>query len=580
MGVLEGFGFGLVFPLVRVLAEPTALNNDGFLGRAYQWSGVESPNTFLAIIGALIFGILLLKSMLSIVYIRWQSGLIARGESDVAVRLFRHYLFADYSFHLRRHSAELIRNIQLLVTTMFGRMLFPLVQLVAESFIILAIVITLVVVDPIAAFAAIGILGLTAIAYLQVYGGRTHDLGADDVRLQGDSQRQVQEGLGGVKTLHALGRLEPVADHFQTVRTELAQVRQKQLFSNQLPRYLLEAALVVALVVIVVVVIGTRSGAQAVATLGLLAAGSFRLMPSLGRVLTTSNGAAAARVATEVVVNELSALLPVDPLTLHQVEPLEFKRDLRLESVTFIYPGSVEQVLHGIDLTVARGESVGLVGASGAGKTTLVDLVLGLLRPTSGRLLVDGEPIEGARLMAWRRAVGYVPQEVFLFDDTIQRNIAVGLDDDLVDTGRLDRAVSLAQLSDLIAELPEGLGTRLGERGVRLSGGQRQRVGIARALYGQPRMLILDEATSALDGLTEAAITATVEALHGELTMLVIAHRLSTVSRCDRIVLLAAGAVEGAGTFDELAKGSESFANLVRVAGLMPGGASPSGDAE
>jgi len=571
LGFLEGVGFGLIFPLIQVLAAPESLKSKGgMLSRAYEWSGLRSSTEFLVLVGSLIFGLLLLKSLLAILYLRWQTKLLSKGEADVAIRLFRQYLFAEYSFHIGRHSSELIRNVQTLVSRMFGQMLLPLVQLLAETFLILAIVVTLIIVDPVAATASLGTLGITALAYLRIFGRRTRGLGAEDVAIQRETQHQIQEALGGVKTLHALGCLEPVAKQYGVTRRELARVRQKQLFLNQLPRYLLETALIVALVIIVLVILVSRTGAHAVASLGLLAAGSFRLMPSLGRVLTASNSATAARTSAEVVVAEFGMFPPVDQIGRDDVKPLSFERDLRLENLSFVYPGSNEPVLREIDLVLARGESVGLVGSSGAGKTTLVDLILGLLRPTSGRLLVDGEPIEGDRLMAWRRTVGYVPQDVFLFDDTIRHNIAVGLDDDEIDGEQVDRAIELAQLMDLMAELPDGLETSLGERGVRLSGGQRQRIGIARALYGRPKMLVLDEATSALDGVTEAAITATVEALHGQLTMLVIAHRLTTVRRCDRIVLLSAGTVAGAGAFDDLAQSSEHFGALVRVAGLMP----------
>lgn len=569
LGVLEAAGFSLVFPLVRVFADPAALEGKGLFAEAFDRSGLESRTTFLVIVGSLVFFILLIKSLLSIVYIRWQTRVLSRGEAETAIRLFRQYLFADYAFHIQHHSAGLIRNVQVLVSNMFGRVLLPLSQLMAECFLILAIVVTLFAVDPLAASAATSFLGLTAAIYLRIFGRRSHRFGRADVRLEGVNQRQVQESLGGVKTLHALGCLEPVAEQFETVRRDLAGIRQRQMFAGQLPRYLLETALLVALVMIVVVVLLTRSGAAAVASLGFLAAGSFRLMPSLGRVLTTSNGVSAGRASAEVVVADLSDQPPPDPMDAN-VEPLPFQDDFRLEALTFVYPESSAEALRDVNLVVHRGESVGLVGSSGAGKTTLVDLVLGLLRPTSGRLVVDGEPVEGARLLAWRRTVGYVPQEVFLFDSTIRRNIAVALRDEEIDDDQIDRVLRLAQLSDLAASLPNGLDTELGERGVRLSGGQRQRIGIARALYRQPKLLVLDEATSALDGVTEAAITATVETLRGELTMLVIAHRLSTVRRCDRIVLLSQGSVEGTGTFDELAKDSQHFADLVRVAGLMP----------
>ena len=290
-------------------------------------------------------------------------------------------------------------------------------------------------------------------------------------------------------------------------------------------------------------------------------------MPSLQRFLSGSNAANAARAAAQALVADM-AELPQHVALAAPKAPLDFRQELRFDDVSYVYAGTAERVIDHLDLVVRRGESVGLVGPSGAGKTTLVDLVLGLLRPTSGRILVDGEVLEGDMIGAWRAAVGYVPQDVFLFDDSVRRNIAIGVPDAEIDPDRVARAVALAQFSEVMAELPEGLDTNMGERGVRLSGGQRQRLGIARALYGAPRILVLDEATSSLDGITEAAFTETVESLRGEMTLVVIAHRLSTVRRCDRIVLLTHGTVEASGSFDELVEQSDHFASLVQHAGL------------
>lgn len=575
MAAFESIGFAMVLPFMQLLADPTSLNRGGIVSTLHRFAGSPDRTTFIVYLGLVIFGSLLAKAVLAMFYLRWQTNLLARGEGELAARLFRAYLSADYSQHLRRHSSQLVRNVQDAIQMVFAKMLLSLVQLIADGFLIIAIVTTLVVIDPTAALAAGTVLGLAALAYTRRYGRRARVLGADDLELRGQVQQQLQEGLGGLKALQAVDRVDQVADRFEVTRMALARVRARQMFIDQLPRYLLEAAVVAALLVIVLMVVTTRSDADAVGTLGLLAAGAFRLMPSLQRFLSGGNAAYSARPAALLLVADMADVPSVTARRV-PVTPLDFRGELRFDDVSYTYPGTDERVVDHLDLVVRQGESVGLVGPSGAGKTTLVDLVLGLLRPTSGRIVIDGQPLEGDLVGAWRAVVGYVPQDVFLFDDSVLHNIAIGLADEEIDRARVARAVELAQFGEVLAELPEGLDTNMGERGVRLSGGQRQRLGIARALYGSPRVLVLDEATSSLDGITEAAFTDTVEALRGDLTLVVIAHRLSTVRRCDRIVLLAQGAVEASGSFDELVEQSDHFASLVHHAGLAassrPGG--------
>ena len=574
MALFESVGFAMVLPFMQLLADPAGLDDrGGLLGALHRLAGSPDRTRFIVYLGLVIFGSLLAKAVLAMLYLRWQTNLLARGEGELASRLFRSYLSADYSQHLRRHSSQLVRNVQESVQLVFSKMLLSLVQLIADGFLVIAIVVTLLIIDPAAALAAGTVLGLAALAYTRRYGRRARGLGADDLDLRGQVQRQLQEGLSGLKALQAVDRVDPVARRFAVTRMRLARVRARQMFIDQLPRYLLEAAVVAALLVIVLMVVTTRSDADAVGTLGLLAAGAFRLMPSLQRFLSGGNAAYSARAAAHALVADMAGLADEEPggpraAAPAPVTPLDFQLDLRFEDVSYAYPGTDEPVVDHLDLVVRRGESVGLVGPSGAGKTTLVDLVLGLLRPTSGRILIDGHPLEGDRVSAWRAVVGYVPQDVFLFDDSVLHNIAIGLADEEIDRERVARAIDLAQFGPVLAELPEGLETNMGERGVRLSGGQRQRLGIARALYGSPRVLVLDEATSSLDGITEAAFTETVESLRADITLVVIAHRLSTVRHCDRIVLLAAGTVEASGSFDELVEHSDHFASLVHHAGL------------
>ena len=276
MAGFECFGFALVLPFMQLLADPASLDGDGLVSSLHQWVGSPGRSRFVVYLGLLIFGSLLVKAVLAMFYLRWQTTLLARGEGELASRLFRSYLSADYSQHIRRHSSQLVRNVNDSVPLVFNKMLLSIVQLIADGFLIAAIVTTLLIIDPTAALAAGSVLGLAALAYTRRYGRRARSLGADDLNLRGQVQRQLQEGLGGLKALQAVDRVSPVADRFAVSRMELARVRARQMFIDQLPRYLLEAAVVTSLLVIVLIVVTTRSDADAVGTLGLLAAGAFR----------------------------------------------------------------------------------------------------------------------------------------------------------------------------------------------------------------------------------------------------------------------------------------------------------------
>jgi ABC-type multidrug transport system fused ATPase/permease subunit len=300
--------------------------------------------------------------------------------------------------------------------------------------------------------------------------------------------------------------------------------------------------------------------------MGLFAVAGFRLLPGLVRISNSNQALQGGIPALQLVLDALALpATPPDPVALDPATV--FRSGLVLRDVSFRYPGADVDALTDVDLEVSPGDTVALVGPSGAGKSTLIDVVMGLHPPTGGELLVDGRPM-GELRAAWQRGIGLVPQDIFLLDATIAENLAFGDRPDEIDRAALEEAVEMAQLGDLVAELPAGLGTVVGERGVRLSGGQRQRLGIARALYRRPRLLVLDEATSALDSVTEAKITGTLRALRGRLTIITIAHRLSTVRDADRLVLMAEGRVVDEGPFEQLRARNDSFRRLIDVAAL------------
>jgi ABC-type multidrug transport system fused ATPase/permease subunit len=353
--------------------------------------------------------------------------------------------------------------------------------------------------------------------------------------------QHIQQGMGGVKDIKLLGRADNFLDEYQVHNTGSAQAGEYQLTLHALPRLCLELLGVTGLAILVLAMVYEEKSLEAVLpTLGLFAAAAFRLMPSVNRVLSSIQSFRYAGPAIDILHKELSLANGTPAQAPSEVQPIPFQQSLAVDLVTFSYPSTEAQALKGVDLTIRRGTSVGLIGTTGSGKSTLVDIILGLLAPTKGVVRVDGVDIQ-SNLRGWQDQIGYVPQSIFLTDDTLRRNIAFGINAKLIDENAVWRALKSAQLDEFVKGLPDGLNTFVGERGVRLSGGQRQRIGIARALYYDPQILVLDEATSSLDMKTEQGVMDAVRSLHGKKTIIIVAHRLSTVEQCDRLYRLEQG---------------------------------------
>jgi ATP-binding cassette subfamily C protein len=379
----------------------------------------------------------------------------------------------------------------------------------------------------------------------------------------------VNQGLGSVKEIKVLGREAYFVERFRRASLDTAVFRIREGTVSQLPQLFLEAVVVAGLVLVIVVLLQTSASLDQMAPiLSVFALAAFRLIPSMNKIVGCATQIKASAAAVEDVAAELGRSAATHgTVTRPRPTTFTFKHTLEIEQLEFKYPTAKEPALSGVALTIKRGESVALVGGSGAGKTTLADVILGVLQPSRGRILVDGADVL-QDLRGWQSKIGYVPQTIYLTDDSLRRNIALGLPDDLIDEAKLADAIKLAHLDAVIALLPEGLDEMVGEHGVRLSGGQRQRVGIARALYHRPEVLVLDEATSALDNVLEREVSQAIQTLGGQITMIIIAHRLSTARKCDRVVLMKAGRVEDSGPFQDLVARSPDMRRLVELGQL------------
>jgi len=548
---LEVAGVGLVIPVVALLTQQNPIESYPALKTALDYFGQPDQETL--IVGALLalLGVYLIKNVYLGIMVWRQTQFSFNLQAELSQRLFTIYLRQPYTFHLQRNSAHLIRNVQSEVNIFTAYVVLPAMHLVAESMVLLGLCALLVIVEPLGTLVVMMVLGIAAWGFSKTSKKHTSRWGQARQYHDGMRMQQLHQGLGGAKDVKLMGREGDFLNQYRIHNIESARVNQYQSTMQQLPRLWLEVLGVAGLVTLVLIMLFQgREIATILPTLGLFAAAAFRLMPSVNRMLGSVQSLRYGMPVIDTLNEELNLDVPV---ILKKVSSniSEFQNNIILDGVAFTYSGSRDPAIKNISIMINKGESIGLVGKSGSGKSTLVDIVLGLLLPDSGVVAIDGHDIH-ENLRAWQDQIGYVPQSIYLTDDSFRRNVAFGLPDDQIDNVAVKRAVQAAQLEKFVSSLPDGIETIVGERGIRLSGGQRQRIGIARALYHDPNVLVLDEATSALDTATENGVMHAVMALQGEKTIIIVAHRLSTVEHCDRLYRLEQGKVIEQGAPSEI----------------------------
>jgi ABC-type multidrug transport system fused ATPase/permease subunit len=544
--VLETLGAGLVVPALALITQRDFAGHYPALQPVFQALG--NPSQESLVIGGMLtlVGVYLVKAVF-LAFLAWRQTCFAFGvQAQLSQQLFTVYLCQPYTFHLRRNSAQLISNAITEVTMFIQNGMIPGMLLLTESLVVLGLCSLLLVVEPLGALIVVGVLGTASWGFHRLTRGCITRWGEARQHHDGLRMQHLQQGLGGAKDVKMLGRESDFLAQYRMHNTESARVGGLHGTVQQFPRLWLELLAVSGLAILVISMLVQDRALEAVLpTLGLFAAGAFRLLPSINRILGAMQSLRYGLPVIDLLHEELNLAIPKVADSRSPVTP--FREGLELSRVTYAYPGAAEPALKDISLAVQRGESVGFVGASGAGKSTLVDILLGLLTPDTGEMRVDGKDIQG-NLRNWQDQIGYVPQAIFLTDDTLRRNVAFGLANEQIDDVAVQHAIRAAQLEEFATSLPDGLETFVGERGIRLSGGQRQRIGIARALYHDPPVLVLDEATSALDTATEGGVIQAVTALQGTKTIIIVAHRLSTVEHCNRLYRLHEGKLVEYGT--------------------------------
>ena len=570
-GVLETIGTGLVFALIKIVGDPSYIRRVPVLSSIVAGLPWHSDRAVVLGGGAFLATFFVFRSIVLVFVAHRQGRAVADTTAALSSRMFDVYLGAPFAAHLRRSSADLVYDATTAVERSVEMGLAATTQIATETLVSLGLVLFLVVADPVVTLSTAGALGLLIVTTLRLTKRTSRRWGSLRESLGRGAQKAVQESLGGIREIKILGREPVFSEAFRAAQGQLARARRFHTTFTALPRLAIETIFVSSVVLIIALATlrGSR-GAEIVPLLGLYAYAGFRLIPSANRILLNVDSFRAAGPAIERLYMHAAELgvgtPPLSELAASAVAPpaFSFQHAIVVDGVSFAYEGSSAPVLSDVSVTIRRGQSVGIVGATGAGKSTLVDLILGLLEPTAGRITVDGVDVRQLR-RAWQGRIGYVPQAAFLFQDTVRRNVALGVAKERIDEERLREALRLSQLTELVASWPDGLDTMIGERGVRLSGGQRQRVAIARALYHDPALVVFDEATAALDNQTEREVTRAIEALRGDKTVITIAHRLTTVRRCDSLIMLKRGRVEAVGSFDRLLADSAEFRALAAI---------------
>jgi ABC-type multidrug transport system fused ATPase/permease subunit len=567
MAVVDMVGVAAVLPFLAVAADPAVTHDSRFLASLYVASGVSTDRAFVMLLGVMVFAFLLLGLVVKVL---GQYRIIRFGHlrnHSLSRRLLQSYLRHPYAWFLNRNSADLGAAILAECDKVVGTAMIPAMRVLAQSVSLVFLVGLLVIVNPTVAFvAAIGLAGAYGLILFFVRRRLTR-FGIRQLAANAARHRMALEAFGGIKDVKLMGLEGRYAARYDTPSRTFAESSAASQVIGELPRFLLEAVAFGGLVLMILGLLILQDGRvqDILPVLGVFGFAVLKIFPAVQQIyhsLTQMRFIAPmlAKLHGELCRGDLSTEIqdPAQPIT-----PLGLTDRLELRDLHFSYPQTERATLCGLSLSVMARTTIGLVGGTGAGKTTAVDLILGLLTPDSGTIDVDGVPLTPANMAAWQRSIGYVPQQIFLTDDSIAANIAFGVPPEARDMAAVERAARLAELHDFVmGELPQGYDTQVGERGVRLSGGQRQRIGIARALYRDPEVLILDEATSALDNLTERAVMAAVTNLAHAKTIIMIAHRLTTVRDCDTIFLLQDGRLAAQGSFETLVAESEVFRRM------------------
>ncbi len=565
MAVFELVGVASVMPFMRIATEPTIIHENEWLSRAYEALGFSSDRQFLIAVGVAVLALFTISNAIGI-FTRWlQYRFTWLTAHRLSVTMLQQYVYSPYEYFLSRNSSEMGKQVLAEVNQFVSSLVLPVTEFLARLAVSVTIIALLLYVDPVVALSVIGILGAAYSAIYLTIRKYLVRLGARRLETVRTRFKSANELLGGIKQVLIEGAEAFFLKRFASASLRYSRAQERFMVLNTSPRFIVETLAFGSIIGLVLIFLARgQSLEDAVPMLSLYAVAGYRLLPSVQGLYTSLSRVRYNYPLVDEIYDDLMATRRTASVG-SESDEVSFSRAIEFRGVSYSYPGTEDAVLNDIRATIPHASSVAFVGSTGAGKSTLVDILTGLLPPSAGQVLVDEVPITQENVRAWRSSIGYVPQEVFLFDDTVTRNIAFAIKEKDIDTARVATVARIANLHDFVSGLPRGYDTIVGERGTRLSGGQRQRLGLARALYREPSVLVLDEATSALDGITEEAVISGLRTLGYDLTVIMIAHRLTTVRHCDRIFLLQDGEITAHGRFRDLVESNVTFREMARL---------------
>ena len=570
MAFTELLGIASIAPFMALVGDISILETNGVFAQLYQLSGLNNPMDFLFYTGVIVLVMLTFSTVISM-FTTWRLSIFgARIGTEIADRLYSHYMQQSWQFHASGSSAQLTKQVSTEAARISSQIVQPLMIMNSKLVLALFISISIVIYDPV-----IAILGLFifSIAYFVLYRLVRQKLESNGQQLSEVSTqrfRLMNEGFGGIKDVLLLNRSHDFITRFHDSGKVFARAQGTNIAISQVPRYFIELIAFGAMISLVLVLIKVHSGnlGEVLPILAVYALAAFKLLPALQQIYSSLSQIKGNTAAFEAVKDDLERSFDSQKTSSDTVvsTPIDLKRSIKLSNIEFTYPGKERPAVDGVNMSIPVNSVIGLVGSSGSGKSTLIDLLLGLLTPQQGGIYVDDIRITADNKRAWQDLLGFVPQSIFLSEGSIAENIAFGIPAKDISLKQVNKALNLANLTELVEQLPDGVNTKVGERGVQLSGGQRQRIGIARALYHEAEVLVFDEATSALDGITEKIVMDAIHEFSGQKTIIMIAHRLKTVEKCDLIYFMEHGKIIDHGTYQELVVRNVKFKEMAKYA--------------
>lgn len=565
MSFMEILGVASIIPFMTLVGDISQLQRDTYAAKVYQLTGLNSELQFVFFVGVGVLIMLLIASLISM-YTTWKISMFStRVGAEISSKLFNHYLKQDWLFHTTSSTAQLTKKVAVEASRVAIGVVMPLMHMNARVVMASFMILTIFIYDPLVAMIGFIIFAFSYFVLFKSVRSILHRNGVAISDVNEKRFRLMNEGFGGIKDVLLLGRDFDFINRFVKTSDVLAYSQGVNTTLTQVPRYLMELVTFGSMIALVLYLIINHEGDLGVILpiLSVYALAGFKLLPSFQLIYTSLARIKSNSPGFTSIRRDLINSLNTEEIT-NQIERtyLYPKKQLELQDITFTYPGNEEPAIHKLNISIPVNSVVGIVGPSGSGKSTLIDILLGLINPDEGKLIIDDDVINENNRRSWQNSIGFVAQDIFLSEGSIAENIAFGVQSDQIDLNKVKQTLKLAHLTELVQSYKDGIHTKVGERGVQLSGGQCQRVGIARALYHNAEVLVFDEATSSLDGLTEKMIMEAIHNFSGRKTIIMIAHRLKTVEKCDKIFFLEEGRLTDSGTYKELIESNEHFKRM------------------